>query len=121
MTTTSLPNWWNLDLADSYVVDRAYGRVEFLTREDALVQMLSKQSVILLVATTFSPKGLVNPEDGRLSITKRDEVLPAVQHAVALSSLTGLVNNAFVEHFAGIVADAIFPEDATTAPGVATV
>lgn len=111
MTTTSLSaQWFNLDLADAYIVDRCYARTQRLMRDDAMVQMLSEQSIlVLLSALYFDPSGLA--DKARLTIYGSDQVLDRVRHAITSSPLT-LVSDTFIEHVAQLVTDAIFPEDA---------
>lgn len=117
MTTTSLSTlsalstgWWNLDLSDAYVVDRAYARTQRLMREDTMVQMLSEQSIlVLLSALYFDDSGLAN--NSALTVYGADQIPARVRHAIKASPLT-LVNDAFTEHVATVVIHAIFPEQA---------
>jgi hypothetical protein len=118
MTTTTAPNaalanmsqaWWNLDLSDKEVVDRAYARTQRLMREDETVQMLSEKSIlVLLSALYFGETGLV-ANLNRINVYGADQVLPRVRHAIQSSPLT-IVNDAFIEHVAAVVIHAIFPE-----------
>lgn len=114
MPTTSLSDmstgWWNLDLSDAYVVDRAYARTQRLMRKDAMVQMLSEQSIlVLLSALYFDASGLAN--NSRLTVYGADQIPARVRHAIEASPLT-IVNDAFAEHVATVVIHAIFPEQA---------
>lgn len=115
MTTTSLSAQWpNLDLAEAYVVDRAYSRTQRLMRDDTLVQMLSEQSVlVLLSAIYFAETGIVTGTStgGALTVSERAQVLPAIHRALSGPALP-IVNDMFVGHVATLVADAIFPEQA---------
>lgn len=115
MTTTSLSplaemssGWIDLDLADAYIVDRAYARTQRLMRHDETVQMLSEKSIlVLLSALYFEDSGLVN--NARLTVYGADQIGPRVRHAIRFSALH-IVNDAFADHVAELVVHAIFPE-----------
>lgn len=118
MTTTTAPNanlsamsqgWWNLDLSENYVADRAYARTERLMREDDMVQMLSEKSVLVVLHALYMGEcGLTNNHN-RVTVYGADQVAQRVRHAIKSSPLS-IVNDAFIERVAEIVVHAIFPE-----------
>lgn len=109
MTSNLASGWTNLDLSETYIVDRAYARTQRLMRHDDLVQMLSEKSVLTLLAALFFEGTGGIAKGNALTITEPEQILAGVRSAVEGSPLT-ILNEAFVEHVANLVSSAIFPE-----------